>query len=342
MQRRTFLITMMTGLGALALTAPWRARAQPRPTPTLRLDQLVQGSSLTVFPRLLGASPHFSGAQAQADMRWTLLLPTDAAFAPLGDIEALIEDAAARDALLAGLFIPGMISAARLERYDGVYVGTLLEGAALRTAVTDAGYRLGGAALVERDLLAINGVAHVVDALPVAALPPVDASTIEPAGLSTPAVQPPAALLGDLIREDAARPDTILSGVLQGFQAADDPALLAGLFVPQSRFTLFAPHNDAFTQLIFEQGITAECALEATHAMAQVFANHIVPGRFASADFVRYAEASDGSAQFLTLNGRLLTFTPDGLDSAAVLTADLPAANGVLHIVDHVLMPPGL
>lgn len=97
--------------------------------------------------------------------------------------------------------------------------------------------------------------------------------------------------------------------------------------------TLFAPTNDAIAAL---PPSIVERLLANPTALAGVLRYHIAPGRYSAADLRTVAPA--------TLNGRLLTITPQGdsllVNDATVLAADIPAGNSMVHVIDRVLVPP--
>lgn len=97
--------------------------------------------------------------------------------------------------------------------------------------------------------------------------------------------------------------------------------------------TLFAPTNDAIAAL---PPSIVERLLANPTALAGVLRYHIAPGRYLASDLGTVAPA--------TLNGRLLTITPQGdslfVNDATVLAADIPAGNSMVHAIDRVLVPP--
>lgn len=108
---------------------------------------------------------------------------------------------------------------------------------------------------------------------------------------------------------------------------------LAEIFNGPDTFTLFAPTNDAFSQLPVEvtDGLVAN-----PEALSQVLQYHATRGRYLAADLRIVAPS--------TLNNRLLTIVPEGdtlrVNDATVTQADIPADNGVIHVIDRVLVPP--
>ncbi len=102
-------------------------------------------------------------------------------------------------------------------------------------------------------------------------------------------------------------------------------------------FTVFAPTNAAFEQALADLGLTAE-ELLASEDLAGILTYHVVPGTIMAADAI----AADGT-EIETVNGDTLAVSVvDGsvmVDGATVTTADLVAGNGVVHVIDAVVLP---
>ena len=99
--------------------------------------------------------------------------------------------------------------------------------------------------------------------------------------------------------------------------------------------TLFAPTNAAF-EAMGQAAIDALMA-DPTGALAQVLLEHVIPGKVVAADL------SDG-LQMTTLHGSMVRFAvfKGGMmiNGSNILGADVPASNGVIHIIDALLLPP--
>jgi uncharacterized surface protein with fasciclin (FAS1) repeats len=100
-------------------------------------------------------------------------------------------------------------------------------------------------------------------------------------------------------------------------------------------FTVFAPSDDAFARL--PKG-SLEALLADKAALTAVLTLHVVPGRVAAADILK-----GGGAAPRTVNGQTLDIEVRGnavhVNGAKVTTADVPASNGVIHVIDTVLLP---
>jgi uncharacterized surface protein with fasciclin (FAS1) repeats len=97
-------------------------------------------------------------------------------------------------------------------------------------------------------------------------------------------------------------------------------------------FTVFAPTDEAFAKL---PAGTVEALLKDKPRLIAVLTYHVVPGRVMAADVVKLTAAK-------TVAGGSLTIHADKsvtVDGAKVVKTDIPATNGVIHVIDTVLIP---
>jgi uncharacterized surface protein with fasciclin (FAS1) repeats len=119
---------------------------------------------------------------------------------------------------------------------------------------------------------------------------------------------------------------------------------LAGVLSGEGPFTVFAPTDDAFAAALEALGLTAE-ELLASEGLAGILTYHVVAGNLMAADVLAAVEAGGGTAMVETVNGAMITVTvEDGMvmlnGSATVTAVDLVAGNGVVHVIDAVILPP--
>lgn len=126
--------------------------------------------------------------------------------------------------------------------------------------------------------------------------------------------------------------------------AAVVEADLVGVLSSEGPFTVFAPTNDAFAAALEALGISAE-ELLASPDLGAILTYHVVAGNLLAADVLAAIEAGGGSVMVETVNGASITVeVVDGnvvIDgTATVVMTDLVAGNGVVHVIDAVLLPP--
>jgi uncharacterized surface protein with fasciclin (FAS1) repeats len=113
-------------------------------------------------------------------------------------------------------------------------------------------------------------------------------------------------------------------------------------------FTVFAPTNDAFAKLP-EGTVDTLLKPENKATLVKILTYHVVPGKITSKQLVRDIKKGHGKAELKTVQGDELTFsepTPGTITitdekggTATVTTADVIQSNGVIHVIDAVLMP---
>jgi uncharacterized surface protein with fasciclin (FAS1) repeats len=100
-------------------------------------------------------------------------------------------------------------------------------------------------------------------------------------------------------------------------------------------FTVFAPTDEAFAKL---PAGAVEALLADPEALRAVLTYHVVPGRVMAADVVRSNGGTPETVQGQTLRIRVV----DGkvmVNDATVVSADVRASNGVIHVIDTVVLP---
>ena len=125
----------------------------------------------------------------------------------------------------------------------------------------------------------------------------------------------------------------VAAGDFTTLVTAVEAADLAGTLSGEGPYTVFAPTDAAFDAL---PAGTLDDLLADPEALANVLTYHVVDGDVMAADL------SDGM-EVEALNGETLTITIDGdtvkVNDATVTTADIVTSNGVIHVIDTVLVP---
>jgi uncharacterized surface protein with fasciclin (FAS1) repeats len=116
--------------------------------------------------------------------------------------------------------------------------------------------------------------------------------------------------------------------LVQAVQAAGLVETLSG----EGPFTVFAPTDEAFAQIPQE---TLQAVLADKEKLTAILTYHVVSGKLMAADVVR-------STQLQTVQGQSITVSTEGgvrVDNANVIQTDIEADNGVIHVIDQVIMP---
>jgi transforming growth factor-beta-induced protein len=191
-------------------------------------------------------------------------------------------------------------------------VATLLDGQTI-AVTTDNGVMLNGTTrVIEADIRASNGVIHIIDAV-----------------LRTAAEEP------GTIAEIASATDD-LSTLVAALTRV--PALLDAASDAEADLTVFAPTNEAFTAFLEEDDRFDDLASIPDDVLTSVLQYHILAGAKLAADL--------GESE-TTLNEEAVTIskTDDGVfinDDTKVTSANIEASNGVVHLINKVLVPPSL
>ena len=156
------------------------------------------------------------------------------------------------------------------------------------------------------------------------------------------------AVLATLVAPTFAQTDETIVDVAVGNEdfstlvAAVVEADLAEALAGEGPFTVFAPTNDAFAALLEGMDMSAEDLL-ASEGLADILLYHVVAGDFDAASVIELVGDSD-YVLVDTLNGTPVKVSvQDGavfVNESQVVAADVEASNGVIHVVDSVILPP--
>ncbi|MEL6329387.1 MAG: fasciclin domain-containing protein [Planctomycetota bacterium] len=236
---------------------------------------------------------------------FTVFAPSDEAFAklPAGTVESLLkkENLGTLRAILTYHVVPGRFTA---DDVSSLSNAATANGQRVDFAVGSWGVRVDNARVVTANIEAENGIIHVID------------SVIMPETQNIVGVADAAGSFSTLI-------------------AAAKAAGLAGALSGEGPLTVLAPTDEAFQKL--PRGTVASLLKpENRDQLAAILKLHVIPGRVYS-DQALAAQRGD------TLNGQPVTFRIDGgtpkVNGATILTTDIEASNGVIHVIDTVLIP---
>lgn len=296
-------------------TAVPEPTAMPEPTATPELldivDTAVADGRFTTLAAALGAAELIDTLKGEGP--FTVFAPTDDAFAalPEGTVESLLlpENKQALTDILTYHVVAGKVMAADVTALTSA---TTVLGKDVAIKVDMGNVYINEAKVIITDIETSNGVIHVIDAV---LLPPT---------------------------EEAAESNTIVDvavadGRFTTLVAAVEAAGLVETLSGEGPFTVFAPTDDAFAAL---PAGTVESLLlpENKQALADILTYHVVSGKVMAADVVTLTSAT-------TVLGKDLTITvKDGKvflnDTVEVIITDVEASNGVIHVIDAVLLPP--
>ena len=263
----------------------------------------------------------------------TVFAPTDEAFgAALDALGLTAEELLASPALgdiLTYHIVAGEVKSDVVVTLDGQDVPTL-NGQSVTVSVDGGAVKVNEANVTAVDVDASNGVIHVIDAV------------LVPADI----LESLTAAMDEDVMEDEDAMEDVPATVVDIASSSDDFSILveavvaadlAGTLSGDGPFTVFAPTNDAFAAALEALGLTKE-ELLASPDLAGILTYHVVPAKILAADAI----AADGT-EIPTVNGDTIEVNVvDGkvmVDGATVTDADLVAGNGVVHVIDAVILP---
>lgn len=239
----------------------------------------------------------------------TVFAPTDEAFAklPEGTVESLLQEENL-DRLKE--ILTYHVVAGRVGLADALAAGEAasLQGQTLSIRFAEGRVRVGDAAVLDADVAASNGIIHVIDSV---LIPQVPVSTTDLLGVARAA------------------------GSFSTLLAAIDAAGLTEVLQGAGPFTVLAPTDDAFAKL--PEG-TVESLLEEGNRdqLKAILTYHVIAGSVSAGDALNVGKAA-------TVNGQSVEFAiKDGLfqvNGATIRTVDIGTDNGVIHVIDAVLLP---
>lgn len=369
---RKALALVLSMVLLLALTAPVMAQDNPD-----IVDIAVENGSFTTLVAAVEAAGLVDALKGEGP--FTVFAPTDDAFAalPEGTVDALLADIPALTDILLYHVVPGQVMAADVVELSSA---TTLNGLDISIMVRDGSVYLNDSVqVVMTDIEASNGVIHVIDAV---LLPPFSVTNERANALnfrSGPGLD--SAIIGRfasgaraeaLARNEAGdwvqinnegeigwvfAPLTTPSGDLMSLPvapgniveiaaadgrfstliAAAQAAGLAEALTEEGPLTVFAPTDDAFAAL--PEG-TVEALLADIPTLTDILLYHVVPGQVMAADVVNLSSATTLQGLDIAISVR------DGNvylnETVQVIITDIQASNGVIHVIDAVLLPPSM
>jgi len=234
---------------------------------------------------------------------FTVFAPTDEAFAklPAGTVEALLKDIPTLTKILLYHVVPGKFTASDVVKITSA---TTVNGLPVMVKVSGSSVKINDATVIIADVPASNGVIHVVDSV----------------------ILPPS---GDIVETAAA------NGNFKTLLAAATAAGLVDTLKSPGPFTVFAPTDAAFAKL---PAGTVEALLKDLPTLRSILTYHVVSGRVFAGDLVKLSSVSSvqGSPIAIDVLGGSVKLN----GSSTVIITDILTTNGVIHVIDTVILPP--
>lgn len=287
------------------------------PAPTQNIVEIAQGNSN--LTSLVAALVKFDDlvAALSGSGSFTVFAPTNGAFANLlttlnyGSLDEVPEETLKQ--ILQYHVLSTEIRAEDLA--DRQTSTTLLTGESLTFTLVNTVANINGTPLIDANIEATNGIVHVIDEVLV------PESLLAPAGPTQNIVE-------------LAQGSADLSILVEALVKFDD--LVAALSDADGNYTVFAPTNDAFAALL---GVIGQTSLDdiPEDVLKRVLSYHVVAGTVAKS-----TDLTDGQMISTFLDGEEVTVSKGDnvqINASTVVTADVEGTNGVVHIVDAVLVP---
>lgn len=282
------------------------------------VDTAVAAGSFTTLVAALQATG-LDAVLADESSTFTVFAPTDDAFNLIGDetIALLLEN----PDVLSSILLQHVISGAAVDSVtafslNGANADTA-SGAMIPLMINSSTDMLtfGGANIVVKDIYTTNGVIHVIDAVVIA-------------DVELPA---PAMSIVDIAVDNGN-----FTTLVAALQATGLDQVLANL---DEDYTVFAPTDDAFAML--PEG-TVEALLNDTDALTSILLYHVLPGSVLADGAISVAQGMDSKVTTANSDMLALSFVDSMLyvNQSMVTTADVVADNGVIHVIDRVILPP--
>jgi len=314
------------------------------------LDLAVEAGQFSTLVAAIDAAGLTETLQGEGP--FTVFAPTDAAFEAAFEAlgitaEELLSDTETLTAILTYHVLPQEADSQLVATLDGQEVPTV-QGEAVLITVEGGQVMVNDATVVSADLQAENGIVHVINAvlLPPTVAEALGVAMVEETTTTTVAETTTTTMaeamdptIAEIVVELASADPAEFTILLAAVQAAD-PAVIDTLSDPDQELTVFAPTDAAFEAALEALGLTAD-ELLASPDLTNILLYHVAPGVFFSEDVV--AAAPIDALPTLLEGSTVMVDVVDGSvvinDSATVVQADVAASNGVIHVIDAVLLP---
>ncbi len=267
------------------------------------VERLGATGQFKTLAAALGATDLVSTLQSPGP--FTVLAPTDAAFAKLGQatIDALLANPDQLKSILLYHVVPGQVGLSQALKAGQA---ATVNGAKVAFKANSKGYFINDSRILRANVRACNGIVHVIDSV----------------------LLPPAPAAKDIV--SIALGDDRFETLVAALKAAD----LVGTLQGEGPFTVFAPTDDAFAKL---GQATIDAVLADKALLTNILLYHVVAG--AAVDAMTAAQLSSATMA----NGENIRISfQDGqlkVNDSLVIIKDIQASNGIIHVIDTVLIP---
>ena len=242
----------------------------------------------------------------QGDGPFTVFAPTDEAFAkiPQEKIASLLkpENKGLLTSILTYHVVPGKVTAEQVVKLSNA---TSVNGQRVDIKTEGGKVFIDGAQVITADIACSNGVIHVIDSVIMPSTNDIVATAVE-------------------------------AGAFKTLTAAVKAAQLVETLQGKGPFTVFAPTDDAFAKL--PEGLVASLLEPANRdKLASILTYHVVPGRVYASDVVglKSADSVQGAPIHISVKDGSVLLN----GSAKVVKTDIETTNGVIHVIDSVILP---
>ena len=242
----------------------------------------------------------------KGDGPFTVFAPTDEAFEklPEGTVTDLLkpENLEQLQAILTYHVVSGNVMAADVVKLDSAKT---VQGQKVNIKVDGGKVMINGANVVSTDIQCKNGVIHVIDSV---LIPPTQKDIVDTAAEA---------------------------GSFKTLLAAAKAAGLVETLKSEGPFTVFAPTDEAFAKIPAET-LKALLKPENKEKLAGILTYHVVSGKVLAEDVIEMTSATTVNGQkaaIKVVDGKVM------IDGAQVIKTDIECGNGVIHVIDSVIMP---
>jgi transforming growth factor-beta-induced protein len=313
---KPFLLVSLAVVLVLAACAPAatvtvpeepKPTATPIPEPTEEpapemldiVDTAVADGRFTTLVAAVEAAGLVDALKGEGPL--TVFAPTDDAFAalPEGTVDALLADIPALTDVLLYHVVDGKVSSDQVVELSQAQT---LQGQYVDIQVEDGKVMIDNAQVIITDIETSNGIIHVIDSV----------------------ILPETRDIVDIAVED---------GRFTTLVAAVEAAGLVDALKGEGPLTVFAPTDDAFAAL--PEG-TVAALLEDIPALSNILLYHVAEGKYMASDVVELTQLETLQGQYLdisVMDGKVM------VDNAQIIITDIEASNGVIHVIDAVVLP---